>query len=68
VTADGPERAGALVVRAWMEPGRDQPDLRARIVYTTDVTAAANETVRVASGREQILCLVTEWLDDLTAA
>jgi hypothetical protein len=67
VAADHPERTGALVVRAWVEPGRESDDLRARITYRADVAAAEDETVRVVSSREQILDTVTDWLDELTA-
>jgi hypothetical protein len=68
VAADTPERTGALVVRAWVEPGRDGTALRARITYSADLASTEQEdTVRVASDREQILGTVTEWLDELTA-
>ena len=64
--ADGPERAGALVVRAWVEPERDEGDaLRARITYTTDLAAQEDETVRLAATRDQILGTVAEWLNKL---
>lgn len=66
MAADRPERTGALVVRAWVEPGRDDAGLRARISYMTDLSVTEDETVRVVASREQILGTVTEWLDELT--
>lgn len=61
------ERTGALVVRAWVEPGREDAGLRARITYTASLAAAPDETVRVAASREEVLGTVNEWLDELTA-
>jgi hypothetical protein len=68
VAAATPERTGALVVRAWVEPGSDGAALRARITYSADLASTEQEdTVRVAADREQILGTVNEWLDELTA-
>lgn len=62
-----PERAGALVVRAWVEPGLDdRQGLRARVTYTTDLLADRAQTVRLATTSDQILVTVSEWLDELT--
>ena len=54
------------MVRAWVAPGSGDAGLRARIRYTTDLTASEDETVRVVASREQILGTVTEWLEELT--
>ncbi len=66
MSTDKSERAGALVARAWLEPGRDEANLRARITFSADLPAKENETVRVASDRAGILGAVSEWLDRLT--
>lgn len=61
------ERTGALVVRAWVEPGQDAGGgLRARITYAADLSSENDETVRLATTRDQILGTVTAWLDELT--
>ncbi len=58
------ERTGALVVRAWVEPGRDVSDgLRARITYSIDLAAQEDDRVLVAAGREEIVTAVNDWLE-----
>lgn len=66
MAVDRPERTGALVVRAWVEPGQEGAGLRARITYTADVASQEAETVRVAASREEILGTVKDWLAELT--
>jgi hypothetical protein len=63
VALESSERAAALVIRAWVEPGRDASDgLRARITYSTDVAAPA-KTVLAVSSREEITAAVSDWLE-----
>jgi len=66
VGRDRPERTGALIVRAWIEPRQDAGGgLRARITYHTDLTSRRRPTESVATSRDQILGTVTAWLDEL---
>jgi hypothetical protein len=63
VCAETRERAGAIVVRVWIEPGADHLEgLRARITSSPDLSSAG-QTVQVVSGREEILAAVRTWLD-----
>ncbi len=63
VCAETRERAGAIVVRVWIEPGADHLEgLRARITSSPDLSSAG-ETVQFASGSEEILTAVRSWLD-----
>lgn len=65
MATDGNERAGALVVRAWVEASFDPPErLRARITSSLDL-ASHDETVRVVASRVEILDAVGDWLDRL---
>jgi hypothetical protein len=59
VAAD--ERTAVLVVRAWVEEAGEEPELRARITRTADVSAARAVQTAAAS-REEILSAVDEWL------
>jgi hypothetical protein len=63
VCAETRERAGAIVVRVWIEPGADQlKGLRARITSSPNLSTTG-EMIRVASTREEILAAVGSWLD-----
>ena len=62
------ERAGSLVVRAWLEPGRAASEaLRARITYSLDLSAT-DQTVLVAASTEEITAAVSDWLARFLAA
>lgn len=54
-----PERAGLLVVRAWTEDGT--PNLRARIVYMTDVTRRV-QVEKLAATPDEVEAAVRTWL------
>lgn len=65
MATEGTERAGALVVRAWVEPAFDPPEgLRARITSSVDL-ASRDETVLVVASRIEILDAVDDWLERL---
>ena len=55
------ERAGALVVRVWLE-GSDPSGLRARITYTVD-TALPGGEVTAAASVDEICDKVRRWLE-----
>lgn len=56
---------GVLVIRAWIEPERED-GLRARITYTLDVNNSEQTTTVVAT-REEVAAAVLAWLDALVA-
>jgi hypothetical protein len=55
-----PERAGILIVRAWVEEG--EHDVRARIIYSLDASSDEQVT-RSAAGIGSIEAIVREWLN-----
>ena len=59
------ERAGALVVRAWLER-QDAAGLRARITYTVDVSHPGAE-VTAAASIDEVCDKVRAWLELLVA-
>jgi hypothetical protein len=59
MSPSGPERAGLLVVRAWTEDGT--PSLKARIVYTTDVTRGV-QVEKLAATPDEVETAVRTWL------
>ena len=54
-----------LVVRAWRQG--DRAIIVARITSTTDI-ARSERVTRSATGRDEIVAAVLEWLDALTSA
>jgi hypothetical protein len=63
VTGSG--RTGVMVVRIWIE-GADGT-LRARLTETLDVTTR-EDTSRVASTLEEIVEIVSAWVDEFVTA
>jgi hypothetical protein len=63
--ASVPRHTGVLVVRAWLEDGRNG-GLRARITWTADVSGRGL-TRLTASGQEQIHEAIEAWLDAVAA-
>ena len=59
------ERAGVLVVRAWVEEGG--AGFRARITYTVDL-ASVEETMVTASTTDEVVASVRSWLEAFLAA
>lgn len=59
MSPSGHERAGVLVVRAWTEDGT--PGLRARIVYTTDLTRRV-QVEKLAATPDEVETAVRTWL------
>lgn len=57
-------RLGTVVVRAWVEPGQDVSDVRARVLFVGDPTVEMEE-VGVAAGLDEVLSLVAEALSAL---
>ena len=55
------ERTAVLVIRAWLETGLEESELRARIVATPDVSSRARVETAAASEAE-ILAAVASWL------
>jgi hypothetical protein len=55
-----PERAGILIVRAWVEEGED--DVRARIIYSLDASSDEQVT-RSAAGVGAVEAIVRDWLN-----
>jgi hypothetical protein len=65
VVSESSERAAALVIRAWIEPEPGRPasaGLRARITYSTDLSAT-DKTELVAASPDEITAAVTDWLE-----
>ncbi len=63
VTGSG--RTGVMVVRIWIEGG--EGSFRARLVGTLDVTNR-EETARAASTLDEIVEIVTTWVETFVAA
>jgi hypothetical protein len=63
VTGSG--RTGVMVVRIWIEGG--DGTLRARLTETLDVTTR-QDTARAASTREEIVEIVSAWVDGFVAS
>lgn len=61
----GSGRTGVMIVRIWIE-GSDGT-LRARLTETLDVTAR-EDTTRVASTLEEIVEIVSSWVDGFVTA
>lgn len=57
------DRAGLLVIRAWVEPGSSEP-LRARVRMCTDVSTGVERTVMLARA-DMVGATVQEWLADI---
>lgn len=58
-----PRRAGALVVRVWLEGTAEDPRLRVRLFGRADVTREATSTASVST-IDDALVLIRDWLDD----
>lgn len=58
-------RTGLLIIRAWLEPGSSSP-LRARIRFTTDVSAGFDRSLTVTQ-EEAVVEAVHAWLSDMLA-
>jgi hypothetical protein len=52
---------GTVVVRAWVEPGGNPDDVRARVLIITSPGADLRE-LGVAAGMDEVLALVSEGL------
>jgi len=64
--ADVPaDRVGMLVIRAWVEGGSSSP-LRARVRWTTDVSAGFEQSL-TAVEVDAVLSSVETWLDEVLA-
>jgi hypothetical protein len=62
----GPHRTGVLLLRIWLEGGRDDPQLRIRIVGRQDLAEDAQDDAS-ASTVEEALVLVSDWLQRFAA-
>jgi hypothetical protein len=61
-----PHRAGVLVVRVWHEEGAAEDELRARVIHMADPDGA-EPVEEVVASRDEILAVVSKWLDELRA-
>ena len=61
----GSDRTGVMVVRIWMEGG--DGSLRARLTETLDLSTH-EETARAASTVEEIVDIVSGWIEAFLAA
>jgi hypothetical protein len=58
-------RLGTVVVRAWVEPGRDVADVRARVLFVGGRAEEMTE-VGVAAGLDDVVSLVVEALSAMS--
>lgn len=59
------ERVGVLIVRVWIEVGSPS-GVRARITETSDLEQG-ERTSTVAGTKEEIVAIVSQWLDAFAA-
>lgn len=57
-----PGRAGALILRVWLEGGGADPQLRVRMIGRRDVDRDAQDTAS-ASTVEEAVAYVRDWLE-----
>ena len=57
-----PGRAGALILRIWLEGSSDDPQLRVRMISRLDLDRDVQDTAS-ASTIEQTLAYVRDWLE-----
>jgi len=62
-----PARAGALILRVWLEGGSDDPQLRVRMIGRPDLDWDAQDT-EAASTIEETLAYVRIWLERFTVS
>jgi hypothetical protein len=62
----GSERAGALILRVWLE-GSSDPQLRVRMLGQPDLDSHAQDTGS-ASTIEETLAYVRDWLERFTVS
>jgi hypothetical protein len=55
-------KAGALILRVWLEGSADDPQLRIRLVGREDVTRDVEQTESVST-IEDALALIQDWLE-----
>ena len=65
--AGTPERTAVLVIRAWFEDDAE-PQLRARITSTLDVSATRPRDSSAAASQQEIVCVVRNWLRAFVAS
>jgi hypothetical protein len=58
---DPPEKAGALIVRAWLEESGD-PKLRIRMVGRLDLEAD-DQVTAVTADIDEMLAYIRDWLE-----
>jgi hypothetical protein len=59
------ERTGVLIIRAWVEPGSEEP-LRARLRISSDISSGIERSVTLTEP-DAVLLMVAGWLDDMLA-
>ena len=62
-----PGRAGALILRVWLEGGSGDPQLRVRMIGRPDLDRDAQDTGS-ASTIEDTLAYVRDWLERFTVS
>jgi hypothetical protein len=60
-------RAGALILRVWLEGGGDDPQLRVRMIGRSDLDWDAQDT-QAAATIEETLAYVRTWLERFTVS
>ncbi len=60
------DRTAVLVIRAWLEEGLEDAEVRARITESLDITSRERAEKAIA-GEEHILAAVAEWLQSFAA-
>lgn len=66
--AGTPERTAVLVIRAWFEDDDAEPQLRARITSTLDVSATRLRESSAAASQQEIVRAVRNWLRAFVAS
>lgn len=57
-----PGRTGALLLRAWLEGGSSDPQLRIRMISRQDLACSTEDTA-FASTIEEALVYIHDWLE-----
>jgi hypothetical protein len=63
-----PGRAGALILRVWLEGSGGDPQLRVRMIGRPDLDWGAQDTQAAASTIEETLAYVRTWLERFTVS
>jgi len=59
------DRVGVMITRIWIEPSAGS--LRARMMWTLDVSASSEQESRAAASTDQVVAAVREWIEAFLA-